>query len=234
MIYVSIDFSLNSTGITFYKDGEYHFMSYINFDKSSKKTKEIIDKLSESSNFSYHSYYRSPVTSPNLREDGLYGWEREHVENCIYYGEDLCQKISRTLLELYGGYEKESVSCIIENYSYSSQSSTLIQMVENTFSLKRSLIERVCNLEHFYIIPAPKVKAFVGKGSFDKYDMLRSFIDNGKVNAFHKCISENENQFIKKRIKKGKEFNEVLCPVQDIIDSYWMLEYFLKQENINN
>ena len=78
------------------------------------------------------------------------------------------------------------------------------------------------------------MKAFVGKGSFDKYDMLKAFITSGAVNAFHKCVSENENEFIKKRIKKGKEFNEVLCPVQDIIDSYWMLEYFLKQENINN
>ena len=232
MIYISIDFSLNSTGVTFYKDGEHHFMSYINFDKSSKKTKEIVDKLSESSNFSYHPYYRSSVTSPDLRADGLYGWEREHIGNCIYYGEDLSKKISSTLFELYGGYDMGSVACIIENYSYSSQSSTLIQLVENTMSLKRSLISHVCNLQNFYIIPSPKVKAFVGKGSFDKYDMLRSYIDNGEPNDFHKCVSDNENQFIKKRIKKGKEFNEVLCPVQDIIDSYWMLEYFLKQENI--
>lgn len=232
MIYISIDFSLNSTGITIFHDGEFHFLSYFNEESATKSQMKNIYELDRVNNFLLRLYRRSPITAPNNRQDGLCGWQREHLMNCLYYGEDLKDFIVISLLKLFGNFDKSEVVVVIENYSYSSQSNTLIQMVENTMSLKSHLIDSVCDIDNFYIVPAPVVKSFVGKGSFDKYDMLEAFMKRGDGGDFHSFLLENKNIFIKSRIKKGKEFNEVLSPIQDIIDSYWLLVYLLHSQNI--
>lgn len=230
MVYVSIDFSLNSSGITIFHNGKYHFLSYYNAVKMSKSYASMIDLLSTADNFHISTYKRSPISAPNNRGDGLYGWEREHISNCLYYGHDMVRFIIEVMRKVCGGYQSSEVVVILENYSYSSQSNTLIQMVENTMMLKYELMQHF-NINNFYVIPAPRVKSFVGKGSFDKYDMLQAMMnENHTDNQFIKIVSENRDMFIKPKMKKGKEMFEVLSPVQDIVDSYWMLRYFLQSD----
>ena len=233
-LFVSIDYSLESVGITLFdvEKKKYHFLSYLNTKK--KATANRADLLSNVSDLSVIQYQRDPIATVKSREDGLFGWERQHMTNVLHYNSELVNYIKILVLRLYPDIKKNEICVLIENYSYSSQSDTLIQLVENTMEVKHHVLTTICCVENFYCIPAPRVKLYVGKGNYDKYDMTTAFLNNVRDDdyildsPFYKFLLDNFTiSFLKERIKKGKQFNEVLSPISDIIDSYWILRYFL-------
>ena len=233
-LYVSIDYSLESIGVTFFdvEKKQYHFLSYLNTKKPIVASR--VDLLSSIDDLSIIQYQRDPIATVKSRTDGLFGWERQHMTNVLHYNAELVNSINEAALRLVPGIRKKEICILIENYSYSSQSDTLIQLVENTMEVKHYLLTTTCLVENFYCIPAPKVKLYVGKGNYDKYDMTTAFLNNIRnddyiLNSpFYQFLSSNFNEhFLKTRIKKGKPFNEVLSPISDIVDSYWILRYFL-------
>ena len=156
------------------------------------------------------------------------------MTNVLPYNAELVDNINTIALRLIPSIRKSEICVLIENYSYSSQSDTLIQLVENTMEVKHYVLTTMCHVENFYCIPAPRVKLYVGKGNYDKYDMTTAFLNNVRDDdhilnsTFYKFLLDNfTTSFLKERIKKGKQFNEVLSPISDIIDSYWILRYFL-------
>lgn len=233
-LFVSIDYSLESVGVTLFdvEKKKYHFLSYLNTKK--KATANRADLLSNVSDLSVIQYQRDPIATVKSREDGLFGWERQHMTNVLHYNSELVNYIKILVLRLYPDIKKNEICVLIENYSYSSQSDTLIQLVENTMEVKHHVLTTICCVENFYCIPAPRVKLYVGKGNYDKYDMTTAFLNNVRDDdyildsPFYKFLLDNFTiSFLKERIKKGKQFNEVLSPISDIIDSYWILRYFL-------
>ena len=233
-LFVSIDYSLESVGVTLFdiEKKKYHFLSYLNTKK--KATANRADLLSNVSDLSVIQYQRDPIATVKSREDGLFGWERQHMTNVLHYNSELVNNIKTLVLRLYPDIKKSEICVLIENYSYSSQSDTLIQLVENTMEVKHHVLTTICHIENFYCIPAPRVKLYVGKGNYDKYDMTTAFLNNTRDDdyildsPFYKFLLDNfTTSFLKERIKKGKQFNEVLSPISDIIDSYWILRYFL-------
>ena len=233
-LFVSIDYSLESVGVTLFdvEKKKYHFLSYLNTKK--KATANRANLLSNISDLSVIQYQRDPIATVKSREDGLFGWERQHMTNVLHYNSELVNNIKTLVLRLYPDIKKSEICVLIENYSYSSQSDTLIQLVENTMEVKHHVLATMCCVENFYCIPAPRVKLYVGKGNYDKYDMTTAFLNNVRdddyiLNSpFYKFLLDNfTTSFLKERIKKGKQFNEVLSPISDIIDSYWILRYFL-------
>ena len=233
-LFVSIDYSLESVGVTLFdiKKKKYHFLSYLNTKK--KATANRADLLADINDLSVIQYQRDPIATVKSREDGLFGWERQHMTNVLHYNSELVNNIKALVLRLYPDIKKSEICVLIENYSYSSQSDTLIQIVENTMEVKHYVLTTICHVENFYCIPAPRVKLYVGKGNYDKYDMTTAFLNNVRDDdyilnsSFYKFLLDNfTTSFLKERIKKGKQFNEVLSPISDIIDSYWILRYFL-------
>lgn len=239
-LYISIDFSLESTGVTFYNGTKYKFLSFIN--SIEKQTKERINFLKSSlpetkssSDLIIKTFERNSILAVKNRTDGLYGWEKEHITNVTFYGNMLANKIKSIIKKHYEEYSSDNTIVLIENYSYSSMSDTLIQLVENTMSLKKELFDKnICKIKNFYCIPAPRVKQYVGKGNYDKFQMTDAFVKNIKndeilkSSSFFSFLCDNlKDHFIKERIKKGNRFFEVLSPISDIIDSYWILSYFI-------
>lgn len=233
-LFVSIDYSLESVGVTLFdvEKKKYHFLSYLNIKK--KATADRVNLLFDISDLSIIQYRRDPIASVKSRVDGLFGWEQQHMTNVLHYNLELVDHINTVALRLIPNIKKSEICVLIENYSYSSQSDTLIQLVENTMEVKHHILTTMCYIENFYCIPAPKVKLYVGKGNYDKYDMVTAFLNNIRdddyiINSpFYRFLSNNfAISFLKERIKKGKQFNEVLSPISDIVDSYWILRYFL-------
>ena len=210
-LFVSIDYSLESVGVTIFdiKKKKYHFLSYLNTKK--KATASRADLLSDIDDLSVIQYQRDPIATVKSREDGLFGWERQHMTNVLHYNSELVNNIKALVLRLYPDIKKSEICVLIENYSYSSQSDTLIQLVENTMEVKHYVLTTICHVENFYCIPAPRVKLYVGKGNYDKYDMTTAFLNNVR-----------DDDYI-----LNSSFNEVLSPISDMIDSYWILRYFL-------
>ena len=233
-LFVSIDYSLESVGVTLFdvEKKKYHFISYLNTKK--KATANRANLLSNIDDLFVVQYQRDPIATVKSRADGLFGWEQQHMTNVLHYNAELVNHINTIALRLIPDIRKSEICVLIENYSYSSQSDTLIQLVENTMEVKHYVLTTMCHIENFYCIPAPKVKLYVGKGNYDKYDMTTAFLNNVRdddyiLNSpFYKFLLDNfTTSFLKERIKKRKQFNEVLSPISDIIDSYWILRYFL-------
>ena len=233
-LFVSIDYSLESVGVTLFdvEKKKYHFISYLNTKK--KATANRVDLLSNINDLSVIQYQRDPIATVKSRADGLFGWEQQHMTNVLHYNAEFVDRINTIALRLIPSIRKSEICVLIENYSYSSQSDTLIQLVENTMEVKHYVLTTMCHIENFYCIPAPRVKLYVGKGNYDKYDMTTAFLNNVRDDdhilnsTFYKFLLDNfTTSFLKERIKKGKQFNEVLSPISDIIDSYWILRYFL-------
>jgi hypothetical protein len=76
---------------------------------------------------------------------------------------------------------------------------------------------------------APTIRKWVGKGNYDKYDMLSAFMQNKMgdkllpTNGLYKLLHKKGiHHFYKEKTKKGKIIKEVLTPISDIIDSYFV------------
>lgn len=221
---ISIDFSLNSTGVTIYNCNTklYRFLSFVNVYKD-KKTEKIADNISNAVNVL--KYHRSPIKAVKTHKNGLSGWEKDHMNNCIVFNRQLSNFICDNISS-----ENRNI-LILENYSYGSSSDTLIQIIENTMELKSNILKSIFfDIEDIFLVTAPQVKKYVGSGNFDKHDLLQAFIalrdENIIHNDYHLILANYTQDFISKKNKKGKEIFEVATPIDDINDSFWINKYF--------
>lgn len=231
---ISIDYSLESTGITFYDsvDSKYLFVSFIN--TAEKQVKDRLKLLYNVDDLIIIPYKREKIAS--VKNTSLQDWSRKHIGNCVSYNNILFDNLKKILSEKFKKFKKEDIAVVLENYSYGSFSDNLIQIVENTMSLKYNLINNdLVEIENFYIFPAPTIKKHAGGGNFDKFQMLEKFFENSlkeeplKMNKFLIFLKENKESFIKEKTKKGNIYNEILSPISDIVDSYWLTNYFLER-----
>ncbi len=252
-LYVGIDLSLNSTGVTFLpQNGKTRYLSILNrwvFTSSPKKTyQQIIDdsmllsQLRDIDNLFMVMIDRKPLT--DVKKIGLSPWGRLHLRNCILYSNLIAEHIERIILDYYPGHQ---VHIGVEHYSLGSKDrgTNTMQLIEITSLLKARLIEKdMKRLEDFHLFPGPTVKLKAGAGNFDKYMMLRAYTSNAtspQDNLFE-FISKNDFLCYTKKIKSKKQIikankklgierkvvtvqipvNDVLSPVSDIIDSWWV------------
>jgi len=222
---VSIDYSLNSTGITIYNCDTkiYKFLSFVNIYKNKNGVEGTLKSIGGA--VEIEKYLRSPMLAVKSQACGLSGWEKLHIQNCLIYNKELKEFICKNILKTNKNI------LIFENYSYSANSDTLIQLVENTMSLKLYLLNSdYFSVENIFLVTGPQIKMLAGKGNFDKYDMLKAFIntddDSAKNTKFYKFVKDNVDKLITPKIKNGKEIFEVLTPIDDIIDSFWINKYF--------
>lgn len=262
-LFVGIDLSLNSTGVTFLpEDGQTRYLSILNrwiFTQSVKKTyKEIIEdsmllsQLQHVENLSTVMIDRKPLT--DVKKIGLINWSREHIRNCILYSNLISEHIEQTIVDYY--YDCQVCICI-ENYSLGSMSkgTNSMQIIEITSMLKKLILEKdMRRMENYFIVPGPTLKMFAGSGDYDKYMMLRAYTSNNKdtTDGLFNFIINNEflcylkkvkpkKQIIKANKKLGIEkktvtvqvpINEVLSPISDIIDSWWLSKHLEHQYKI--
>jgi hypothetical protein len=144
-------------------------------------------------------------------------------------GEDYCsterQKLwdSHTLCSSILDVLKEAkVSAVaFEGHSFNSKGNSLLELVAYQFLL-RNMIKNSLNMptEMMFFYPPITVKSFAGGAKFKKKDMLMRFLDvedpNLKDNPVFVRISSSPDKVI-----KGEE---VVKPVDDLVDSYWILK----------
>lgn len=214
---LSVDYSLNSTGLCLYYRSTFHYASLLNLTPLNRREKILLDQLT--SVVSVFPYERHAVLS--AQHQGLSQWEREHMGNVL----KLNAKFTDDIISFLSGFNLKlsDISVILENYSHTTQTNTIIQLVENTFCLKRNLFDAGLSIENFYIVPAPVVKKFAGSGSYDKFQMLSAFLQLSDVNdAFQSFCSENYDSLYVKKTKR----NEVLTPISDLVDAFWLNKFF--------
>jgi hypothetical protein len=240
-LFVGIDFSFNSCGVTFMNGTTMEHMCIFN-KYTIKKTEMTDEEAHEESvvlklidDMQCLNILTNRVSVPQVKDIGLLAWERIHMAQTILFSNLVYNSIATFIQLKYKHVNPKNIFIGIENYSYTRNTNNIIEMCEFTAPVKQQLLSNVLgleNLENFYVVTAPTVKKFAGKGDFDKYDMFKAFLNEPINSQFHKTLLNNEKSFYIVRTKKGKLFNDMIAPVPDIIDSYFIAKW-MKNEIIN-
>ncbi len=178
---------------------------------------------------------------------GLDAWQRVHLDNCLRGQHVFIRFLDKILLEQFDGVLMSDIEVAFENYSYGSVTDNFIQVVEATVLLKEALIEKgYVLMPNLRIIPGPKIKMLAGSGALDKWGMLQAFqtnackdpgLENDPLWRFLTDATEKVSVNRTKKAKKAPAFfangkpkpgtvdhvtREVLAPVSDIIDAYFL------------
>lgn len=217
MIYIGIDFSLNSPAMTVKtEDGNYHFISFYNDGgrdpkKPTPKAFQIHKELSESGTIIALPYNRL------VNNDQALLREREKLTD----GKMIAKKIITTIESFVGDSE---VKIGLEGFSYGSTGNSFIDIVQYNTFLRSAIVESF-GVDSLYVFPPSHVKKNAGKGNANKHYMANAF----QSNVFSDDFLSDHKLWI---WSKDKDFTEKIPkPIDDIVDSYFILYSILKLES---
>ena len=235
-IFIGLDISKISTALTIKKNNEIKHYSYTTVKSNNiwiKNTKDyIIYRHIEYEYLKDKDYSKSQIKKL---------LEFDKVTNLII--KDISDNVD---------FEKDTIQIGIEGFSYSSSAGPLIDIVEFSTFLKLKILHRINNISNIEILSPMTVKSETCKiaytprielkgkriikeilhyenkegkqaTKFDKWDMLYALIDSNLNIAIKTWLLDNDNW------KKNKD---VPKPIDDIIDSLWIMYIKLKKYKI--
>lgn len=208
MAFVGIDFSLNSPAACVLDGENYHFVSFFNYGK---KWKKPVTKA-----FAFHEELIEigAITGiPYTREVGTKDFllrEREKMTDA--------DKIAQIIdAHLSDGYAVQAFA--LEGFSYGSSGNSFIDMIQYNVHLRKRLIDSY-GIEAFHIFQPAAVKKLAGKGNANKEYMFEAF----KSNAVGDKTLEKSSFW---KWCRERSFEKVPKPVDDLVDSYFILQGLL-------
>jgi hypothetical protein len=249
---LGIDISLDSTGIVAICDGKTEYCSVYNIRKGrSAKVVEADKVIFEHPILSVMTTIMNATIIPVERfvisqkqekpkkgqltdTTQMQVWERAHMKWCISTASAMVKAVI-AYAKKFNITSMNDVYINIENYSYGSQQSggsSTIQITELTGIFKSKLLDYI-PYENIEVTPGPTLKQFVGKGSFDKFDMLSVYTQQthnkddkfamyvmAHFDSLYKIVTKGVGSTVKK---------DVLAPISDIIDAWWLARYAYKK-----
>ena len=229
MNYIGIDISINSTAIFIEnKNGNMEILSFTN-----KKENNIYIK--ELSNCGVKFFHISRIKSENYSENEIL--KIKHYMN-------MSNLIISEILKIIDIGDK--TYCQIEGYSFSKNTSSILDIVSLSTLIRSNLIELIPNIEISIISPSslkletcklvyglknvgkkkPKYESFnnegVKGGSFKKPQMFRSMIEGNIKTPILKMINSYKDLMNREKIPN---------PIEDIIDATFACKIKIKEIN---
>jgi hypothetical protein len=220
MTYVGIDFSLNSPGCCIkWEDGTYLFTSFYNNSgrdpkKPIPKAFQLHDQLHKIDAIIAMSYNRK------VGDKNFLTREREKLIDGI----ELADFIAEYLIANVG---TTHVKIALEGFSYGSTGNSFIDIVQYN-SMLRYRLTQTFGADNIFIFQPSHVKKNAGKGNANKHYMTKAFQDN--------VFNDNDLKLSKLwQYCKDKDYSEKIPkPIDDIVDSYFILQSILKLEKTLN
>lgn len=184
MIRIGLDLSINSSGICIDHNGEYSWLLVV----ASPKPDKMCRKLSDLNDVTVITYER---TGDNLKDGARVG-----------------KIIVEAIKELQRIWKDHELSFVKEDYAYSAQWNTLVQLVEHSSMVVYS-IETELNSTVHKIAPKHIKKEFTGNGNASKTDMHCTFCRQNLKGSFHNFC---------------KQWNKAQSHTNDLIDAYAILQ----------
>ena len=164
MIYVGIDFSINSTGVTILKDDKFIWLNFAANVKYANKPFIQHNIIKDFKNVHIESYERKvPKTS--------YSDEQEYKINNAY---GIAQKIIEKIKNIAG--KDDRIIVAFEGFSYGSKGRSFIDLIAYNSTLKSLLVTAGITEIKVYS-PSEIKKDFTGKGNCGKNKMFESFLN---------------------------------------------------------
>jgi hypothetical protein len=197
MVLAGIDFSINSASVCIFSDGEY---SWLHFGREASKYFWLGNKNFQQWVLPKRESHKNYCSNERMKMD-----DAKHLCSNIY-------------LEI----SKRGVTHVaFEGHSFGSKGNSLLELVSYQFLLRYMLVEnKSIELNNMYFYSPMTIKAFAGSGKFNKVQLLEKFIElddlSVKKNDVHVRISSSIDEVLKK--------DKVVKPVDDVIDSFWILK----------
>ena len=190
---IGIDFSINSTAVTIYKDGHFHLFSFVPNYRPQLKAFKVHEELKEL--ITVISYTKAANTGDPIRDQSI------KLENA----DDLSSKI----MEILDLHVNGIPDIRIEGYSFGSKGNSFIDLVSYNTFLKAKIFQRWGSC--ISVIPPKSLKKIYTKnGNASKCDMIRHFIGNSKSPFTDKLLTMNfdlDSDFV------------IPKPIDDLVDS---------------
>lgn len=193
----SIDFSINSTCITVLSEDGYH----------------------------WHHFGREKTSYFDLGSDGF----TRHLFPKRVKGEDYCSTERAKLIDaevfcsaIVDVLKDNGISSVaFEGHSFNSKGNSLLELVSYQFLL-RNMLKAGLSIppESMFFYPPITVKAFAGGAKFKKKDMLERFIEVQDPMLHKNPVFIR----IKDSMDKVLKGEDVVKPVDDLVDSYWIVK----------
>ena len=194
MINIGLDLSINSSGICIEHNGKYQWLLVVAAEKPDK----MCLKLSELNDVTVITYER---TGDNLKDGARVG-----------------RIIVEAVKELQRIWKDNELTVVKEDYAYSAQWNTLVQLVEHSSMIVYS-IETELDVAVHKIAPKHIKKAFTNNGNASKTDMHNAFCREDLKGPFHNFC---------------KQWNKEQKHVNDCIDSYAILKTIEKEDELTS
>ncbi|MBR4589626.1 MAG: hypothetical protein IKO36_03090 [Bacteroidaceae bacterium] len=213
-VLVGIDFSLNSPAITIkYKKNEQESYKFCSFFNSSNK--DWINKNIKA--FEHHKTlnqlngidvipYNRNITAEDYTEK-----ESQKINDA--------QNLSKLIVEYIKKFIEYNTNIVIkvgiEGFSYGSKGAAYNDLIMYNSFLRKELLT-LTSANNILVFSPKHAKKLAGNGNADKNYMINAFIEN-KLND---NLISNTNLF---KYCKSLQLNKNLKPIDDLIDSYFIL-----------
>lgn len=207
---IGLDFSINKPAACVLTQGCYHFISWP-YDLSEKLVK----------------LYNETGVQIIEREDNknkgndISAMMRYEVKNSKY--------LAKLIYDSLFPFLFEDTYIVFEGLSYGSSGNIGIQLGGYKFMLMNELSQRV-PLDNMYTYSPITVKSVAGcaKKGMGKDEMISAFIEKGPHCIFNHELKQHPEIF---KNKNGKNW---ITHLDDIVDSYWVLETLKVKEKLTN
>ena len=207
MIYVGIDFSLNKTACCILKNNLFSFNIWP-LELDEKSIKKLINA----------DIYVDNRQRLNKGENSS-----EKFRYHISMANDLSNKIVKFLEETI---QNETVVIAFEGSAFSSKGDAALQLAGYRYILVNEL-GKLYGLENIYTYAPLTIKSVAGcatKNKKGKDSMINAFIEK-EINHKFRDILKNDSMLLKKK-------TNFVPGVDDLVDSYFILETLRNKENI--
>lgn len=206
MIYVTIDFSLNSPGICIFTEDKYHFIGYLKPKTGTKKEQKMQEEIGMLDGVQMS---HQPDWTNN---EGYSKSEMIKVQRHMQTADDIINFIIGVT------NSKEQYVIAFEGSSYGSSAGTnnIIDMAAGAAILKMELMSRLEVLDILTVAPST-IKKHAGKGNMKKDQLWLKFLEN----VLEDPALEN-SELHKYCIDNIGEVKRVPKPLDDLVDAYFL------------
>lgn len=205
---IGIDFSINKSAATIFQNNKYQFFGW---------PFELQKRLPD--------LYKSAGVNIIVREDNKI--KGDNVSEQMRYQVKNAKYVSDLIFDTLKPYLNKDTVIAYEGISYGSSGDVILQLGGYKYLLMNKLSE-IVPLENMFTYSPITVKktANCSKRGTNKSDVIESFILSSNDNCLKQALIKDKESFMK---KGGKTFVDHL---DDIIDSYFVLETLREKENI--
>lgn len=238
-LFIGLDLSSNCIGATFLYGGKVEFVTLLNrwemtvakeySEERLVRENSLLRDLKQVRGLDVVLYDREPNAVPKRKKTkdkdnfirDLTRWESNHMRQC----EELSVLLAGVLLRKVQAIEKankiSASYCLIESLAVGKKDTdNLIQVCEFSYPIKQ-IMRKMVGADHVFRISSSEVKQFAfGNGNALKVDMLDAFISKGDNTELLKFVKSNRQRIVKE-LKKV----EIVKPIEDIVDSYWIAKF---------